>query len=98
VHKLTLHCNHRSGHFKTEHTESHFLLRCHLENWPRSKHEQRTAGSARETWTVTAAFGVLCAYASLEMHLFLAFEIALFFTDTNQCVKQFVQNKTDHIM
>jgi len=26
---------HRSGHLKTEHTESLFLLRRHLENWPR---------------------------------------------------------------
>ena len=33
--KLRLHCNHRSGHFKTEHTESFFLLRRHLGNWPR---------------------------------------------------------------
>jgi len=33
--KLTLHCNHRSGHLKTEHTESRFLLRRHLGNWPR---------------------------------------------------------------
>jgi len=33
--KLTLHCNHRSGHLKTEHTESIFLLRRHLGNWPR---------------------------------------------------------------
>jgi len=31
--KLTLHCNHRSGHLKTEHTESLFLLRRHLGNW-----------------------------------------------------------------
>ena len=31
----TLHCNHRSGHLKTEHTESVFLLRRHLENCPR---------------------------------------------------------------
>ena len=44
--KLTLHCNHRSGHLKTEHTESLFLLRRHLGNWTRSKHEKRTAGSA----------------------------------------------------
>ena len=43
---LALHCNHRSGHLKTEHTESLFLLRRHLGNWPRSKHEKRTAGSA----------------------------------------------------
>jgi hypothetical protein len=33
--KLTLHCSHRSGHFKTEHTESLFLLRRHLGDWPR---------------------------------------------------------------
>jgi hypothetical protein len=33
--KLTLHCNHRSGHLKTEHTESFFLLQHHLGNWPR---------------------------------------------------------------
>ena len=32
--KLTLHCNHRSGHLKTEHTESLFLLRRHLGKWP----------------------------------------------------------------
>jgi hypothetical protein len=33
--KLTLHRNHRSGYLKTEHTESLFLLRRHLGNWPR---------------------------------------------------------------
>jgi len=33
--KLTQHCNHRTGHLKTEHTESLFLLRRHLGNWPR---------------------------------------------------------------
>jgi len=33
--KLTLHCNHRSGHLKMQHTESLFLLRRHLGNWPR---------------------------------------------------------------
>jgi hypothetical protein len=31
--KLTLHCNHRSGNLKTEHTESLLLLRCRLGNW-----------------------------------------------------------------
>jgi hypothetical protein len=30
----TLHCKHRSGHFKMDHTESHLLLRCHFVNWP----------------------------------------------------------------
>jgi len=34
--KLMLHCNHRSGHLKTEQTESLFQVRRHLENWPRS--------------------------------------------------------------
>jgi len=33
--KLTLHCNHRSGNLKPEHTESFFLLLRHLRNWPR---------------------------------------------------------------
>jgi len=33
---LTLHCNHRSGQLKTEHTESLFLLWLHLGNRPRS--------------------------------------------------------------
>jgi hypothetical protein len=47
--KLTLHCNHRCGHLKTEYTERFFLLRRHLGNWPRSKHEKRTVGSALET-------------------------------------------------
>jgi hypothetical protein len=32
--KLTLHCNHRSGHLKMEHTGSLLLLRRHLGNWP----------------------------------------------------------------
>ena len=32
---VQLNCNHRSGHLKTEHTESLFLLRRHLGNWPR---------------------------------------------------------------
>jgi len=53
--------NHKSGHLKTEHTESLFLLWRHLGNWPRSKHEKRTAGSAWGTRTVTAADGVHCA-------------------------------------
>ena len=30
-----VHCNQKSGHLKTEHTESLFLLRRHLVNWPR---------------------------------------------------------------
>jgi hypothetical protein len=33
--KLTLHCNHRSGHNKTGHTGSLLLLRRHLGNWSR---------------------------------------------------------------
>ena len=60
--KLTPHCNHRSGHLKTEHTESLFLLRRHLGNWPRSpavSTSERTAGSAWETWTVVSCHLVL---------------------------------------
>ena len=59
--QLTLHCNHSSGHLKTEHTESIFLLRRHLGNWPRSKHEKWTAGSAWETRRVAAADDVCFA-------------------------------------
>jgi hypothetical protein len=33
--KLTLHYNHRTGHLKTEHTESLLQLRRHLWNWSR---------------------------------------------------------------
>ena len=33
--KLPLYCNLRAGHLKTEHTETLFLLRRHLGNWPR---------------------------------------------------------------
>jgi len=32
--KLTQHYNHRSGHLKTEHTESLFPLQRHFGNWP----------------------------------------------------------------
>ena len=76
--KLTLHSNHRSGHLKTEHTESLFLLRHHLGNWPRSKHEKRTAGSAWEIWTVAAANGVRCARVRWEINFSLTFETASF--------------------
>ena len=72
--KLTLHCNQRSWHLKTEHTESLFLLRRHLGNWPRSKHMKRTAGSAWETWTVAATDGVRCARVRWEINFLLTFE------------------------
>ena len=74
--KLTLHCSYRSGHLKTEHIESLFLLRCHLGNWPHSKHEKQTAGSAWETWTVAAADGVCCARVRWEINFLLTFETA----------------------
>jgi hypothetical protein len=77
--KLTLHCNHRSGHLKTEQTESLFLLRRHLGNWPCSKHEKRTAGSTWETWTVAAADGVRLTRVRWEMDFLLTFETAPFF-------------------
>jgi len=77
--KLTLHCNHSSGQLKMQHTESLFLLRRHLGNWPRSKHEKRTAGSARETWTVVAADGVRCARVRWDINFLLTFKTAPFF-------------------
>jgi len=77
--KLTLHYNHRSGNLEMEHTESLFLLWRHLGNWPRSKHEKRTAGSAWETWTVAAADGVRCARVRWEINFLLTFETAPFF-------------------
>jgi hypothetical protein len=76
---VALHCNHRSGHLNTEHTESLFLLRRHLGNWPRNKHEKRTAGSVRETWTVAAADGVRWARERREINCLLTFETVQFF-------------------
>ena len=87
--KLTLHCNHRSGHLKTEHTESLFLLRRHLGKWPRIKHEKRTAVSAWETWTVSAADGVRCAREKWEINSLLPFETAPFF-----CVYPVLQHQS----
>ena len=75
------HCNHRSGHLKTEHTESLFLLRRDLVNWPRSpavSTSERTAGSAWETWTVAAANGVRFAREKWETNFLLTFETAPF--------------------
>ena len=76
---VLLQCNHRSGHLKTEHTESLFLLRRHHGNWPGSKHEKRTAGSAWETWPVAAADGVRCTRVRWKINFLLTFEIAPFF-------------------
>ena len=76
-----LHCNHRPGHLKTEHTESLFLLRHHLGNWPRSpavSMSERTAGTAWETWTVAAAGGVGFARVRWEINFLLTFETAPF--------------------
>jgi len=74
-----VHCNHRSEHLKTEHTESLFLLGRHLRNWPRSKHEKRTAGRAWETWTVAADDRVGYARVRWEINFLLTFETATFF-------------------
>ena len=46
---------------------------------PRIKHEKRTAGSAWETWTVSAADGVRCARVRWEINTLLPFETAPFF-------------------
>ena len=76
-----VHGNHRSGHLKTEHTESLFLLRRHLWNWPSSpavSTSERTPGSAWETWTVAAAGGVRFARVRREINFLLTFETAPF--------------------
>ena len=78
----TLHCNHRPGHLKTEHTESLFLLQRHLGNWPRGpavSTSERTTGSAWETWTVAAADGVGFALVRWEINFLLTLETASFF-------------------
>jgi hypothetical protein len=46
---------------------------------PRSKHDNGTARSARETWTVAAADGVRCARVRYEINLLLTFEFTPFF-------------------
>jgi hypothetical protein len=68
-------CNHRYGHLKAEHTESLFLLRRHLRNSPRSKHEKRTAASAWGTWTVAAADGAHCACLRWEINFLLLLKL-----------------------
>ena len=76
-----VHCNHRSGHLKTEHTGSLFLLRRHLGNWPRGpavSTSERTPGSAREIWTVAASDGVRFARVRWEINFLLTFETASF--------------------
>ena len=78
---VQLNCNHRSGHLKTEHTESLFLLRRHLGNWPRSpavSMSERTAGSSWETQTVAAADGVRFARVRWEINFLLIPETAPF--------------------
>jgi len=70
-------CLHPGSH--DTHTVGLFLLRRHLGNWPRSKHEKRTVGSAWETRTVAAADGVRCARARWEINFLLTFETAPFF-------------------
>jgi hypothetical protein len=79
--KLTLQCNHRSVHLKTEYTESLYLLRRHLGNWPCSKQEKRTAGSTWETWTADAADGVRFTRVIWEIDFLLTFETAPFFCE-----------------
>ena len=46
---------------------------------PRIKHEKRTAGSAWETWTVSAADVVRCARVRWEISFLLTLETAPFF-------------------
>jgi hypothetical protein len=54
--KLTLHCNHRSGHHKTEHTGSLLLLRRQLGNWSCGPAISMSSELLTwETWTFPAA-------------------------------------------
>jgi hypothetical protein len=68
--ELTLHCYHRYGHLKTEHTESPAVT----PSWkpvqrPRGKHEKQTAGSAWVTLTVSTADSVCCACVGWEINV-----------------------------
>jgi hypothetical protein len=72
--KLRLHCITDLGISK----RSTFLLRRHLGNWPRNKHEKRTAGSAWGTWTVPAADWLCCASVGREMNMLIKFDNAPF--------------------
>ena len=78
--KLTLNSHHWSGHLKTEHTESLFLLRRYLGNWPRSP----TVSMRNEMlvtlliWTVAAADGVSCARVRWEINFLLTLETVPF--------------------
>jgi hypothetical protein len=63
------------------HTESLFMLRRHLGNWPGSKHEKQIAGSAWETWIVDAADGVRFTRVRWEIDFLLTFETAPFFCE-----------------
>jgi len=81
--KLTLHCNHRSGHLKTEHTESLFLLRRHLGNWPRgpslsTRSELLVAHEKLGQLPLRTVY-VLCARVRWEINFLLTFETAPFF-------------------
>jgi len=60
--------------------------------WPRSKHEKRTAGSAWETWTVTAADGVHCARVRWEINFLLSFQTAPFVCVYPVCRTYFYPN------
>jgi hypothetical protein len=62
--KLTLHCNHRSGHLKTEHTEHLFLQRRHLGNWSRDP-------------TVSMRKVLLVAHDELGLFLLLTVHVVL---------------------
>jgi hypothetical protein len=78
--KLTLHCNHRSGHLKTEHLQSLLLLRRHLGNWSYGPAVSMRSKLlvVHETWTVLSADNVCCARIRGEINLLSTFETAPF--------------------
>jgi hypothetical protein len=76
--KVTLHCNHRSGHLKTEHTERLLLLRRHLGNRPRGMRSELLV--AHEKLGQLPLLTVLrCARVRWEINFLLTFETAPFF-------------------
>jgi hypothetical protein len=80
--KLTLHCIRGSGHLKTEHTESLFLLRCYNGNWSRGpavsmRSELLVAHEKLGQFSV--AGGVHCVRDRWERNFLLTFKTAPFF-------------------
>jgi hypothetical protein len=77
--RLTLHCNHESGHLETEHTESLLLLLYHLRYWSHGPTLSKRSKLLVAHETVDAADSVFCARVRLEINSLITFEIVPFF-------------------